>query len=86
MVKISKNQDRTYITELDSLFVKHIIDFRFRYFQLPVSEKQATSGFEVPTGSPKVPHAIARVELYIPPKFHANRSTRLGAVAASHIK
>ena len=40
--------------------------------------KKPTSGFEVPTGSGKVPYAIARVELYIPQKFHPNRSTRIG--------
>ena len=40
--------------------------------------KQQTSGFEVPTGSGKVPHAIARIKLHTPPKFHANRFTRLG--------
>ena len=33
--------------------------------------KYSTSGFEDPTGSGKIPHAIARVELYTPPKFHA---------------
>ena len=86
MVKISKKQDRTYITELPSLFVKHIFYFRFRYFQLPVSEKRPTSGFEVVTGGGKIPHAIALVELYIPPKFYANRSTRLGGDSFAHIK
>ena len=40
--------------------------------------KKPTSGFEVPTGSGKVPYAIARIELYIPPKFHPNRFTRIG--------
>ena len=45
---------------------QNISDFRFRYFQLPVSEKQPTSGLEIPTGSGKLPHAIARFELYIP--------------------
>ena len=43
------------------------------------------SGYEVPTGSRKVPYAIVRVELYIPPKFHANRSTRLGEDGLWHI-
>ena len=86
MVKISKKQDRTYSTELHSLFAKHIFNFRFRYFQLPVSEKQPTSGFEVPTGSRKVPHAIDQVELYTPQKFHANRFSRLGGDRFTHIK
>ena len=48
--------------------------------------EKPTSGFEVPTGSRKVPHAIARVKLYMSPKFHANRSTRLGGESLSHIK
>ena len=86
MVKISKKQDRTYSTELHSLFAKHIFNFRFRYFQLPVSEKQPTSGFEVPTGGRKVPHAIDQVKLYTPQKFHANRFTRLGGDRFTIIK
>ena len=48
--------------------------------------KRPTSGFEVPTGSRKVAHAIARVELYTPPKFHANRPSRLGGDRFAHIK
>ena len=48
--------------------------------------KRPTSGFEVPTGSRKIAHAIARVELYTPPKFHANRSNRLGGDRFAHIK
>ena len=82
----SKNEDRHLITKTHGLSDELFFDFRFRRFQLPVSEKQATSGFEVPTGSRKVPHAIARVELYIPPKFHANRFTRLGGDSFAHIK
>ena len=34
----------TCTTELYSPFVKHIFDFRFRLLELPVSEKQPTSG------------------------------------------
>ena len=44
------------------------------------------SGFEVSTGSQKVPYAIAQVELYTPSKFHANRSTCLGGDSLLHIK
>ena len=83
LVKISKKQNSTSDLEFYSLFIQNIFNF---WFRLPVFENSHISGFEVPTGSGKVPHAIARVELYMPPKFHANRSTRLGAVAASHIK
>ena len=43
------------------------------------------SGYEVPTRSRKVPYTIVWVELYIPPKFHANRSTRLGEDGLWHI-
>ena len=39
--------------------------------------KKPTSGFEVPTGSGKLPHEIVRVELYTTPRFHPNRMTRL---------
>ena len=42
--------------------------------------KQPTSGFEVPTGSGKVPHEIARVKLYTPPKYHTNPFTRLYSI------
>ena len=48
--------------------------------------KKPTSGFQVPTGNGKVPYAIGQVELYTPPKFHANRSTRLGGDSLWHIK
>ena len=47
-------------------------------FLLLISEKKPISGFDVPTGSVKIHYAIVRVELYITPKFHANRSTCLG--------
>ena len=57
----SKNEDGTLITKTNELSNEILFDFRLRCFQLPVSEKQSTSGFEVPTGSRKVPHAIARV-------------------------
>ena len=40
--------------------------------------EKPTSGFEVPTGSRKVPNTIARVKLYKLPKFHPNRLTRIG--------
>ena len=37
--------------------------------------KNANFRFELSTGSGKVPHAIAWVELYMLPKFHPNRLT-----------
>ena len=76
----------TYNTELYSLFIEHIFDFRLPWLELPVFEKQPISGFLVPIGSGKVPHAIARVKLYMPSKFYANRSIRLGEHSLSHIK
>ena len=41
----SKNEDGALITETDELSDEIFFDFRFGYFQLPVSEKQPTSGF-----------------------------------------
>ena len=54
--------------------------FNFRF-----TKNSQFSCYEVPIGSKKVPHTIARVELYIPSKFHANRSTRLGEDSMWHI-
>ena len=54
-------------------------------FNFLFTKNSKFSGYEVSTGSRKIPPAIARVELYITPKFHANRSTRLGD-SFSHIK
>ena len=48
--------------------------------------KKPTSGFGLPTGSWKVDGAKAQVELYMPPKFHANRKTGLGGVNMGHLK
>ena len=48
--------------------------------------KKPTSGFQIPTGSGKVPQAIARVELWTPPKFHSHRFTRLGGDSFANIK
>ena len=41
----SKNEDRTLITKTDELSDEIVFDFRFGCFQLPVFEKQPTSGF-----------------------------------------
>ena len=41
----SKNEDRTFITKTDELSDEIVFDFRFGCFQLPVFEKQPTSGF-----------------------------------------
>ena len=73
---IQSTQNRFFMTH-GKIWYRNIVGFVV---------KKPTSGFEVPTGSGKVPHAIARVELYTPPKFHANRFTRLGVDSLSHIK
>ena len=57
-----------FIFALGENWCKHIVDFMVKW---------PTSGFEAPTGSAKMPHAIARVELYILPKFDPNRSTHI---------
>ena len=43
-IELSKNEDRTLITKTHELSDEILFDFRFRCFQLPVSEKQSTSG------------------------------------------
>ena len=43
-IEKSKNEDRTLITKTHELSDEILFDFRLRCFQLPVSEKQPTSG------------------------------------------
>ena len=43
-IEKSKNEDRTPITKTHELSDETLFDFRLRCFQLPVSEKQPTSG------------------------------------------
>ena len=43
-IEKSKNEDRTLITKTHELSDEILFDFRLRCFQLPVSEKQLTSG------------------------------------------
>ena len=43
-IEKSKNEDRTLITKTHELSDEILFDFRLRCFQLPVSEKQSTSG------------------------------------------
>jgi len=59
-VYILSHRERKFLKVSGASHGQNISDFRFRYFQLPVS------GLEIPTGSGKLPHAIARFELYIP--------------------
>ena len=48
--------------------------------------KAAHFRFGVETGSRKVDGAKVQVELYTPPKFHANRLMCLGGVNMGHLK
>ena len=48
-IEKSKNEDRTLITKTDELSDEIHFDFRFRSFQLPVCEKQPTSGLRSET-------------------------------------
>ena len=50
--------------------------------------KKSTSGFQVPIGSEKVTQAIARVELYKPPKVSSKsvQPSNLGGNSFAHIK
>ena len=43
-IEKSKNEDKTPITKTHELSDETLFDFRLRCFQLPVSEKQSTSG------------------------------------------
>ena len=43
-IEKSKYEDRTLITKTHELSDEILFDFRLRCFQLPVSEKQLTSG------------------------------------------
>ena len=69
LVNISKKQDMTSITELYSLYHKHIFDFRFRCFQLPVSEKQPISGLRSEPEIKKLTMHQFRVNCIHPPSF-----------------
>ena len=48
-IQKSKNEDRTLITKIHELSDAILFDFRFRWLQLPVSEKPLTSGLRSET-------------------------------------
>ena len=48
-IEKSKNEDRTLVTKTRELSDEIRFDFRFRSFQLPVCEKQPTSGLRSET-------------------------------------
>ena len=48
-IEKSKNEDRTLITKTHELSDEILFDFRFRWLELPVHEKQLTSGLRLET-------------------------------------
>ena len=54
-----------FIFAIGGNWCRNIVDFMVKWL---------ISGFKVPTGSAKISNVIARVELYILPKFDPNRS------------
>ena len=54
-IEKSKNEDRTLITKTHELSDESLFDFRSRFFQLPVSEKQPTSGLRSKPEIEKLP-------------------------------
>ena len=69
-IEISKNEDRTLITKTHELSDEILIDFRFRWLELPVFEELAHFRSEVGNGSRKYDVAPVQGQLYIPQKFH----------------
>ena len=69
----------TYIGKRQNRHRMGFIDFRKKLVpkHCGFHDEKPTSGLEFPTGSGQVPHAIARIKLYMLPKFHPNRSTRI---------
>ena len=65
----SKNEDRTLITKTHELSDEILFDFRFRCFQLPVSEKQSTSGLRSKPEVEKLTMQKPRVNCMHPPSF-----------------
>ena len=65
----SKNEDRTLITKTHELSDEILFDFRFRCFQLPVSEKQSTSGLRSEPEIEKLTMQKLRVKYIHPQSF-----------------
>ena len=68
-IEKSKNEDRTLITKTHELSDKIRFDFRLRCFQLPVSEKQLTSGLGSIPEVEKLTLLKPRVNCIHPPSF-----------------
>ena len=85
-IQKSKNEDRTLITKIHELSDAILFDFRFRNFELPVYGKIAHFRFEGGNGSRKYDVAPVQSQLYIPQKFHQNRSTGVRAISPGLIK
>ena len=71
-IEKSKNEDRTLNTKIHGLLNEILFDFRFRCFQLPVSEKPGHFRFEVGTGNRKIDDAKGEGEIHTSTKFHSN--------------
>ena len=78
-IEKSKNEDRTLITKTHELSDEILFDFRLRCFQLPVSEKQPTSGLGSIPEVEKFTLPKPRVNCIHPPSFIR---MGLGGVAA----
>ena len=68
-IEKSKNEDRTLITKTHELSDEILFDFRFRCFQLPVSEKQSTSGLRSKPEVEKLTMQKLRVNCIHPQSF-----------------
>ena len=64
-----KNEDRTLNTKIHGLSNEILFNFRFRYFQLPVSEKQPTSGLRSEPEIEKLTMQKLRVKYIHPQSF-----------------
>ena len=68
-IKESKNEDKTLNTKIHGLLNEILFDFRFRCYQLPVSEKQPTSGFGSEPEIEKLTMQKLRVKYIHPQSF-----------------
>ena len=68
-IEKSKNEDRTLITKTHELSDEILFDFRLRCFQLPVTEKQPTSGSGSKSEVEKLSLQKPRLNCIRPPSF-----------------
>ena len=65
----SKNEDRTFVTKTHELSDEILFDFRFRWLELPVHEKQLTSGLRLETEAENMTIHNLRVNYLHPQSF-----------------